>query len=76
MADGLAITRHLDGTDVGTVNSPAFSHRLGKSLALVHLAPTATVPGTALNVVGDGTEYAARTEETPFFDPGKTRTHA
>ena len=31
----------LNGEDVGVVNSPAYSHRLGKSLALVHLRPDA-----------------------------------
>lgn len=68
-------TLQLDGVDVGTVNSPAFSHRLGKSLALVHLAPTAATPGTGLTVVGEDIEYAAKVEEIPFVDPGKTRTH-
>ncbi len=69
-------TLRADGVDVGIVNSPAFSHRLGKSLALVHLAPTAAGPGTRLTVVGDGIQYTARVEEIPFFDPGKSRTHA
>lgn len=68
-------TLQLDGADVGTVNSPAFSHRLGKSLALVHLALAAATPGTALTVVGDGIEYIAHVEAIPFFDPGKTHTH-
>ncbi len=66
----------LDGTDVGTVNSPAFSHRLDKSLALVHLAPAAATPGTALTVIGDGVAHAATVAKIPFFDPDKTRTHA
>ncbi len=69
-------TLQLDGTGVGTVNSPAFSHRLDKSLALVHVAPAAAVPGTALTVVSESTEYSARVEAIPFFDPDKTRTHA
>lgn len=66
----------LDGTVIGTVNSPAFSHRLEQSLALVHLAPATTTPGTTLTVVGDGVTYTATVAETPFFDPNKTRTHA
>ncbi|MGI9606475.1 MAG: aminomethyltransferase family protein [Acidimicrobiales bacterium] len=68
-------TLQLDGADVGMVNSPAFSHRLNKSLALVHLQPGAAEPGTALTVVGDGVEHTATVEAIPFFDPGKTRTH-
>ena len=63
------------GAAVGTVNSPAFSHRLDKSLALVHLAPEHATPGTVLEVVGDGTSYTATVEQTPFYDPEKTRTH-
>ena len=34
----------LDGEQVGTVNSPAYSHRMQKSLALVHLAPQTAAP--------------------------------
>lgn len=66
----------LDGADVGTVNSPAFSHRLNKSLALVHLQPGAAAPGTSLSVVGEGVQYNATVEQIPFFDPQKSRTHA
>jgi aminomethyltransferase len=65
----------FDGAVVGTVNSPAFSNRLGKSLALVHLAPAAAAPGVALSVEGDGSTYAGIVEAIPFFDPSKTRTH-
>jgi len=65
-----------DGAEVGVVNSPGWSHRLGKSLALVHLAPSASAPGTALEVVGDGVTYSATVESIPFFDPSKSRTHA
>jgi len=32
----------LDGKSVGTVNSTAYSHRLGKSLALAHVSPEAS----------------------------------
>lgn len=69
-------TLQLDGSDVGTVNSPAYSRRLNQSLALVHLAPAASIPGTTLTVVGDGVDHAATVAEIPFFDPNKTRTHA
>ena len=68
-------TLTLAGDEVGTVNSPCWSHRLGKSLALVHLAPHAAEPGIHLGVVGDGVEHRATVESIPFFDPTKSRTH-
>ena len=69
-------TLRTDGRDVGTVNSPAWSHRMGKSLALVHLAPDAAAAGTVLEVVGEDASYHAAVERIPFYDPDKTRTHA
>ena len=67
---------NLDGTAVGTLNSPCWSHRLGRSLALVHLHPDTTIPGTRLMVTGGDAASSAVVETIPFFDPGKTRTHA
>ena len=69
-------TLRLDGVEVGTVNSPCWSHRLGKSLALVHLKPEAAAAGTRLEVASDEFNGSARVESIPFFDPGKLRTHA
>ena len=66
----------LNGEAVGTLNSPCWSHRMNKSLALVHLRPDAADPGTALEVSGDGVSATAIVESIPFFDPGKSRTHA
>jgi aminomethyltransferase len=66
----------LDGEDVGVINSPCWSRRLNKSLALVHLQPHAARPGTRLQVAGDDFNGTATIEKIPFFDPGKTRTHA
>lgn len=66
----------VDGAEVGAVNSPCWSHRLHKSLALVHLQPGASAPGTALEVRGDDFNGSARVEPIPFFDPSKSRTHA
>ena len=62
--------------DVGIVNSPCWSHRLNKSLALVHLRPDAAKPGTLLEVSSGDFNGTAVVEETPFFDPSKSRTHA
>ena len=66
----------LAGEEVGVINSPCWSHRLNKSLALVHLQPAATQPGTRLEVIGNDFSGSATVETTPFFDPGKARTHA
>ena len=66
----------LDDKEVGVVNSPAYSHRMKKSLALVHLTPDASEIGTKLRVKGDGIDNTATVESTPFYDPDKTRTHA
>jgi aminomethyltransferase len=65
----------LAGEEVGVINSPCWSHRLKKSLALVHLQPAATQPGTRLEVSGDDFSGTATVETTPFIDPGKSRTH-
>jgi glycine cleavage system T protein (aminomethyltransferase) len=65
-----------DGREVGIVNSPAYSHRLKKSLALVHVAPEASAIGTKLRVEGENVSCDAVIERTPFYDPDKTRTHA
>ena len=66
----------LNGAEVGVLNSPCWSHRMGKSLALVRLQAAAAEPGTVLEVSGDGVSGAATVEATPFFDPSKSRTHA
>ncbi len=65
-----------DGEDVGIVNSPAWSHRLRQSLALVHLRPDLVAPGTRLEVVADDLACPASVARIPFFDPDKSRTHA
>lgn len=64
----------FEGIEVGTVNSPAWSQRLGKSLALVHVRPD-IAPGTELEIIGEDTSCTGIVAAIPFFDPGKTRTH-
>ena len=66
----------VDGREVGVVNSPAYSHRMRKSLALCHVAPGLEAPGTRLEVVGEDLSTTATVERIPFYDPEKTRTHA
>lgn len=65
-----------DGREVGVVNSPVYSHRMGKSLALAHVIPEAAAVGTALRVEGEGVSCAATIGSLPFYDPDKTRTHS
>lgn len=65
----------LNGQEVGVVNSPAYSHRMKKSLALVHLQPEVASVGTKLEVVGEGMTCAATVARIPFYDPEKARTH-
>ena len=62
--------------EVGVVNSPVYSRRMKKSLALVHVRPDLAVPGTRLEVKGESIACAATVERIPFYDPEKTRTHA
>ncbi|MFT5505204.1 MAG: aminomethyltransferase [Gammaproteobacteria bacterium] len=65
----------LDVHEVGRLNSPAYSHRLGKSLALVQLAKSASQAGTRLEVCSDDLNRTATVESTPIFDQTKSRTH-
>ena len=69
-------TLSLNGADVGVVNSPCYSHRLGKSLALAHVAPTASAAGTTLKLAGGDIETTATVVAMPIYDPDKSRTHA
>ena len=66
----------IDGEKVGRVTTPAYSHRLGKSLALVHLVPSAALEGTRLEVKGPSVQCAATVARIPFVDPERKRLHA
>ncbi len=55
------------------VTTPAYSERLGQSLALVHLAPFAAQPGTAIRVSGPAVQCAAVVARIPFVDPERKR---
>ena len=65
----------LDGRRVGAINSPCYSHRMGKSLALAHVRPGLAV-GTSLKVSGEGLETTATITTSPVYDPDKSRTHS
>jgi len=68
-------TLSLNGESVGVINSPCYSHRLGKSLALAHVQPGLTA-GTVLSVTGDGLETTATIVASPIYDPEKSKTHS
>lgn len=68
-------TLRLAGEEVGVINSPCWSHRMGKSLALGHVRPD-IADGTVLQVVGEGVETTATVTPLPFYDRAKSRTHA
>lgn len=66
----------LDGKVIGHVTSPAFSERLGQSIALVHVTPSAAEPGTAIQVNGPNVQCAATVVAIPFVDPKRQRLRA
>jgi len=65
----------IDGRKVGVVNSPAWSHRMNKSLALAHVEPGAAADGTVYEVKGETVSCGATASPIPFYDPEKTRPH-
>lgn len=68
-------TLSLDGESVGLINSPCYSHRLGKSLALAHVQ-TGLAIGTTLSVKGEGLDTKATIVASPVYDPEKSRTRS
>lgn len=68
-------TLSLDGQNVGVVNSPCYSHRLQKSLALGHVQPNIE-EGSVLIVTGEGIDTTATVVASPIYDPIKSKTHA
>ncbi|MFY2822538.1 aminomethyltransferase family protein [Ruegeria sp. MALMAid1280] len=64
----------LDGEKIGVINSPCFSHRMGKSLALSHVRPGIAV-GTILQLKSETLQTAATVVGSPVYDPQKKRTH-
>jgi len=72
---GEALT--LGQSAAGVVNSPCYSKRLKKSLALAHVAPDFAKPGTKLSLsANNGSTLSATVVSTPIYDPKKLRTHA
>jgi len=74
LAGGEILT--TDGTEVGLVNSPVWSHRLNKSIALGRVQTSHNIIGAELACSSDGFTGTAKIENIPFYDPQKTNTHA
>ena len=68
-------TLTLDGQEIGVVNSPCYSHRMQKSLALAHIKPGVPV-GAKIQLSSDSVTTDAVVVASPIYDPEKTRTHA
>lgn len=68
-------TLTLDGAEVGILNSPCYSKRMNKSLALAHVSPS-VASGSEIGVSGNGVETTATVVSCPIYDPGKSKTHA
>ena len=66
----------IDGELVGHVTTPAYSRRLDKSLALVHLIPSAAQAGIELELKGPTIQCRATAAAIPFVDPQRKRLHA
>ncbi len=65
----------LDGQAVGIINSPCYSNRMGKSLALAHINP-GIAAGSQLAVKSDEINTTAIVAVSPIYDPTKSKTHA
>lgn len=62
-----------NGAEVGAINSPGYSHRMGVAISLGHVSPELAAPGTELEVkAADGTTFTATVAAMPMYDPQKT----
>lgn len=66
------IDLYLDGEKVGVVSSSEYSHRLGKSLALVHIQPGLS-GGTKLKLGSEPDATEVTVEDLPFYDKERKR---
>lgn len=66
---------YLDGKKVGKIITPAYSHRMKRSLAFAYLDPDVT-EGANLTVGNGAAAQAVVVEELPFYDKKKERLRA
>lgn len=61
-----------NGEEVGVINSPGYSHRMGASISLGHVKVGNDAPGTVLEAKAeDGTTFTATVTAMPMYDPQK-----
>ena len=66
----------IEGKELGLVNSPVWSHRLAKSIALGRVQTAHNHIGQRLDFKGEETSGTATIAAIPFYDPQKVNTHA
>ncbi|WP_324752474.1 aminomethyltransferase family protein [Roseovarius sp. Pro17] len=66
---------YRDGKKVGKIISPAYSHRMKKSIAIAYLDPDVT-EGATLTVGNDAGAQKVAVEDLPFYDKKKERLRA
>ncbi|MGE0025324.1 MAG: aminomethyltransferase family protein [Hyphomicrobium sp.] len=71
---GAAITQ--GGKKVGVVTCSMHSRLVGKTMAIVRVAPNIATPGTKLEVEVGSTTVGAEAQPLPFDDPKKTKRSA
>ncbi len=62
-----------DGKEVGLVTTPVYSRYLMQSLALIHIKPEFSAPGTSVEVHGGDFTSEATVFKPPFYDPLRLR---
>ena len=66
----------VNNQKVGIINSPCFSKRMNKSLALGHINLENSNPDTKVIIKSNDKELEAKVCSIPFYDPKKLKTHA
>ncbi|MEZ5525765.1 MAG: aminomethyltransferase family protein [Pseudomonadales bacterium] len=61
-----------NGEEVGVITAPGYSHRMEASIALGHIKPELSEPGTEVEAKAeDGTTFTATVTAMPMYDPQK-----
>jgi len=61
-----------NGEEVGVITAPGYSHRMQASIALAHVKPELSEPGTELEVkTSEGQSFSATVSAMPMYDPQK-----
>ena len=72
--DAIPVARVMQGErQVGLVSSGGYGHRIGRSIALAYVLPTAAAPGARLEVEVLGRMHGATVGSEPLYDPENVR---